>query len=135
MHKPIKPFLDDRGWSYHDIFGDVVGGQVNYSVQFPGVVKAWHRHKKQTDYFCVLMGNIRVATHDSETGETKTYFMGEQNPSILKVPPGLWHGFTCLGDKPCGLLYFMTERYDPDDPDEERAPWDSFGYNWFPENR
>ena len=40
-----------------------------------------------------------------------------------------------LGNKPCGLLYYMTVRYNPEKPDEERAPFDAFGYDWSVKNR
>ena len=130
-----KIFLDDRGWSIHDMFPDLRGGQINYSVLFPGIVKAWHRHKIQTDYFCVVMGNAQVAVHDPDTGKTETHFMGELNPSVLVIPPKLWHGYIAVGNKPCGLIYYMTERYNAEKPDEERAPWDAFGYEWAPKNR
>jgi dTDP-4-dehydrorhamnose 3,5-epimerase len=112
-----------------------VPGQINFSILYPGVVKAWHRHKRQTDYFCVIIGDARVAMHDPEKGTTETIFIGEHNPKVLKIPLGIWHGYTALGPTPCGLLYYVDRKYDPKDPDEERAPWDSFGYNWFPENK
>lgn len=128
----MNSFLDDRGWAFYNIF-DAVPGQLNYSVLYPGIVKAWHRHKKQNDYFFVLLGNARVALHDPAAGKTETHFIGEKNPKVLKIPPGIWHGYTVLGPTPCGLLYYVDKKYDPSDPDEERASWDSFGYNWNPE--
>ena len=131
----MNSFLDDRGWAYYDIFNTLKEGQINYSVLYPGVIKAWHRHKLQTDYFCVISGNARVALHDSEKNKTETYFIGEKNPIVLKIVPGLWHGYTTLGLEPCGLLYFVDKRYDSSHPDEERASWDSFGYDWMPENK
>ena len=53
---PIKPFADDRGWSFMNLFAGAMSehGQINFSVQYPGVVKAWHRHDQQTDFWiCV----------------------------------------------------------------------------------
>src|SRR6185503_16484951 len=46
---PVAPFADDRGWSLMNMLNGVMGpqGQVNFSVQYPGIVKAWHRHDKQ----------------------------------------------------------------------------------------
>jgi len=130
----MNSFMDDRGWAFYDVF-KALPGQINYSVVFPGIVKAWHRHKLQTDYFFVLKGNARVALHDQDKNETKTFFIGERNPQVLEIRPGLWHGYTALGPEPCGLLYYVSKKYNPDEPDEERASWDSFGYNWFPENK
>ena len=75
VHK-LNKFSDARGWSLNDIYSEFrryalspkegkssdenVGRdldfQVNYSILHPGVVKAWHRHKYQDDFFCVLHG-------------------------------------------------------------------------------
>ena len=114
---------------------DVVPGQINYSVLFPGVVKAWHRHKKQTDWFCVVLGNAKVALYDEKTKKFETHFMGELNPKVIKIVPGIWHGYTALGGKPCGLVYYMDKKFNPSEPDEERAEWNAFGYNWEVENK
>ncbi len=130
----MNSFMDDRGWAFYDIFEDM-SGQINYSVLYPGIVKAWHRHKHQTDYFFVAMGDARVALHDQDKGETKTYYIGEHNPQVIKIPPGIWHGYRAVGNRPCGLIYYVNKKYDPQNPDEERAPWDSFGYNWSTENK
>lgn len=114
---------------------EAADGQINYAVLFPGVVKAWHRHQKQTDYFCVVVGNARVALYDEEKNEFQTHFMGELNPKVVKIEPKIWHGYTALGGKPCGLIYYMDLKFNPDAPDEERAAWDAFDYNWEVENR
>ena len=31
-------------------------GQCYYSVSYPGVIRGWHYHRKQTDYFACLVG-------------------------------------------------------------------------------
>jgi dTDP-4-dehydrorhamnose 3,5-epimerase len=57
--------------------------------------------------------------------------MGEQRPGVLIVPPGLWHGAAAVGPTSAGLLYYVTERYDPQQPDEQRRPHDSVpGFPW-----
>ena len=131
----MQAYSDDRGWSFLDVFSMLAKGQINYSVVYPGVVKAWHRHRRQWDHWCVLLGNARVALYDPETKKVATHFVGERNPQVVSIPPGVWHGMTPVGATPCGLLYLVTEKYDPKDPDEERAPWDSFGYSWSVANR
>lgn len=126
--------LDDRGRALYDIF-DTLPGQINFSILYPGIVKAWHRHKLQTDYFCVVTGNARIALFDEIIGIFHTHFTGEHNPKIVIAHPGIWHGYTPIGDTPCGLLYYTTEKYNPEEPDEERTSWDSFGYDWSVENK
>ena len=55
---PAQFFTDDRGWSLMNQMQGVLApqGQVNFSVQYPGVIKAWHRHHKQTDFWICLLG-------------------------------------------------------------------------------
>ena len=55
---PARFHADDRGWSLMNQMRGVMRpeGQINYSVQYPGVVKAWHRHAKQTDFWLCLRG-------------------------------------------------------------------------------
>lgn len=152
----IDKFTDARGWSVNDIHKIVRTNlthpneahtpydtaysfkdcQVNYSILYPGVVKAWHRHKYQDDYFFVLHGMAQVGIYSDENGAEK-HFVGEHNPSVIHIKAGEWHGLTAVGTKPVGLLYLVTNTYNPTFPDEERAPHDSFvGHDWWlPENK
>jgi dTDP-4-dehydrorhamnose 3,5-epimerase-like enzyme len=111
--------------------------QINYSILYPGIYKAWHRHKNQDDYFCVLKGMAQVGIYNLEQEKSYKYFIGEHNPAVVHICAGEWHGLTAVGNEPCGLLYLVTKRYDPSSPDEERRPYDSFvGHDWWlPENK
>ena len=152
----LDKFTDARGWSVNDIYNIVRTNlaapskystpydptysfkdcQTNYSILYPGVVKAWHRHKHQDDYFFVLHGMAQVGIYSEEKGPEK-HFIGEHNPSVIHIKAGEWHGLTVVGTKPVGLLYLVTNTYNPTIPDEERAPFDSFvGPDWWkPENK
>jgi len=150
---PLDKFADSRGWSLNDIFAlakknmrspseltnDEIKSpydyQINYSILYPGIVKAWHRHKHQDDYFCILKGMAQVGIVNEEGA--KKYFIGEHNPGIVHIKAGEWHGLTCVGNEPCGLLYFVTKEYNPRVPDEERAPFEKYvGKDWWlPENK
>ena len=128
---PLPKFSDSRGWSLNDIFKDWAPKtseckfQVNYSILYPGIVKAWHRHKHQDDYFCVVKGMAQVGVYSDEHGAEK-FFVGEHNPGVVKIKAGEWHGLTAVGPDPVGLLYFVTNKYDPENPDEERAGYLEF---------
>src|SRR5437867_2298682 len=39
-------------------------GQCYVSLNYPGVVRAWHYHKKQEDYFVVVQGMCKVGLYD-----------------------------------------------------------------------
>jgi dTDP-4-dehydrorhamnose 3,5-epimerase len=102
-----------------------------YSMTYPGVVRAWHRHRRgQVDYFVCPKGRLTVAIYDDRTesptqGEVDTYVIGEHNPCSVRVPGDCWHGFKAVGTEPAFLVNFPTELYDYDDPDEERLPHDT----------
>ncbi|MFK7883230.1 MAG: dTDP-4-dehydrorhamnose 3,5-epimerase [Phycisphaerales bacterium] len=135
---PAVHFADDRGWSLMNQLQGVMSseGQVNFSVQYPGVVKAWHRHTKQTDFWMCLLGHIKVGVHDQDSGRAWSIVIGEKRPGIVVIPPPLWHGAATVGDSQAGLLYYVTHAYDPATPDEERTAPDAFaGFPWQVEHK
>ena len=103
--------------------------QVNFSITYPGIVRAWHRHKRgQVDYFLVLKGSIKVCAYDDDiNSSTKGYLievvLSESRMQILRVPGHYWHGFKTLCCEPAYLVYFVNRLYDYTSPDEERRPW------------
>jgi dTDP-4-dehydrorhamnose 3,5-epimerase len=134
---PVTAYADDRGWSLMNLLQGVMTpqGQVNYSVQYPGIVKAWHRHEKQTDFWVCVNGHIKAGVFREQDGAAWVQVMGEHRPGVLLIPPPLWHGAACVGPMPAGLLYYVTHGYDPANPDEQRRAWDSIaGFPWAPRN-
>jgi dTDP-4-dehydrorhamnose 3,5-epimerase len=135
---PTAHYADDRGWSLMNQLQGVMSseGQVNFSVQYPGVTKAWHRHAKQTDFWICLTGHIKVGVYDQDSGSAWAIVIGEKRPGVVVIPPPLWHGAATVGDTQAGLLYYVTHAYDPSAPDEERRAPDAFpGFPWGVEHR
>jgi dTDP-4-dehydrorhamnose 3,5-epimerase len=134
---PAQHFADDRGYSLMNQMQGVMStsGQINYSVQYPGVVKAWHRHAKQTDFWICLMGHIKVGVFRESDQTAWLLVTGQARPGVVVIPPPLWHGAATVGDAPAGLLYYVTHAYDPKAPDEDRRAHDSVvvggvGFPW-----
>jgi dTDP-4-dehydrorhamnose 3,5-epimerase len=112
-------------------------GQVYLSVAYPGVVKGWHYHKKQTDNFTVVKGMLKVVLYDQREGsktkgEVNEFFMGERNPMLLAIPPMVVHGVKAIGGEAGYLVNCPTEPYDYDQPDEYRIDPNSgeVPYDW-----
>src|SRR5260370_34884427 len=66
----------------------------------PGVTKAWHIHKHQTDWGYVI-GELKVALFDTREksptkGRLMELLMGRDNATYLKTPPGVAHGTLAL---------------------------------------
>lgn len=125
---PTTHFTDDRGWSLMNQLQGVMTleGQVNFSIQYPGVVKAWHRHTLQTDFWMCLMGHLKVGVYDQDSGRAWSIVIGEKRPGTIIIPPPLWHGAATVGPTQAGLLYYVTHRYNAQTPDEERVSPDTF---------
>jgi dTDP-4-dehydrorhamnose 3,5-epimerase len=102
-------------------------GQVYMTTAYPGVVKAWHYHKKQWDHFVCVRGMMKVVLFDSREdsptrGEINEFFIGEHNPIMVQIPPLVYHGFKCVSDYEAIVINTPTEVYDYQSPDEFRAP-------------
>jgi len=117
-------------------------GQVYVSTCYPGVIKAWHAHERQTDNFCVIKGHAKIGLYDGRSDsptyrQTQTFVLGEANPVLLQIPPLVWHGQMAVGPETSYLLNIPTEHYDPARPDELRADAveNDFGYDWAIKNR
>lgn len=135
---PSAHYADDRGWSLMNQLQGVMSsqGQVNFSVQYPGVVKAWHRHAKQTDFWICLTGHLKVGIYDQDADRAWSIVIGEKRPGVVVIPPPLWHGAATVGNTQAGLLYYVTHAYDPAAPDEDRTTPDAFpGFPWGVEHR
>lgn len=139
--KELKIFSDDRGCLMEvvkegePLFREIK--QTTFTLAYPGVIKAFHWHRLQSDIWFFPSGSAQVVLHDlreeSKTrGETQVVYMGERNPRVLLIPPEVAHGYRVLGEKPAGLIYHTTKAYDPANPDEERMPFDDprVGFDW-----
>lgn len=112
-------------------------GQVYFTTTYPGVVKAWHWHKKQTDHFYVIKGTVKIVLYDRR-GDSPTHgvvnelYLGEHNPGLLRIPPGVLHGWMCVSRNEAYIVNVVSEMYNYAEPDEFRTdPHDNdIPYNW-----
>jgi dTDP-4-dehydrorhamnose 3,5-epimerase len=100
-------------------------GQVYLTTAYPGVVKAWHYHRLQTDTFAVVSGMMKMVLFDAREGsETKglvnEFFLGDWSPILLQIPPGVYHGFKCISEREAIAVNVPTEPYNHGCPDEYR---------------
>jgi len=139
--KKLRVVPDERGWLMEilrcdeEIFEKF--GQVYLTTAYPGVVKAWHYHKKQTDNFTCVHGMMKVALYDAREDsstykEINEFFIGERNPLLIKVPPLVYHGFKAIGTETAYFISIPTHPYNYKDPDEYRLPPDTkeIPYDW-----
>jgi len=132
MHsfEEIQYHEDDRAQRVLNIF-DSINGQCNIShVNSTKHVVAWHKHDIQTDYWYCIKGSFKVGLCSG--GDIKWEYLSDKNPRVLKIPPGIYHGYKAL-EPNSALLYYLTEKYNP--KDEIKAAVGSFGESWETENK
>jgi dTDP-4-dehydrorhamnose 3,5-epimerase len=139
--KKLVVHNDDRGTLMEvlrqdDRFFEPVA-QTTFTIAYPGVIKAFHWHKRQKDIWFFASGMAQVVLFDMRREsptyrETNVFYMGDKNPLLVSIPEHVAHGYRVLGQEPAALFYHTTAVYDPNDPDEERLPFDSaeIGFDW-----
>jgi len=139
--KKLKIIPDERGRLMEilrcddDIFKRF--GQVYMTTAKPGVVKAWHYHKKQDDYFTCICGKMRLALYDARKSspsykEINDFVVSMDDPMLILIPKGVYHGFKCISHDEAVVINVPTKPYDYKNPDEYRLdPYDNkIPYDW-----
>lgn len=99
--KQLKLIPDERGRLMEMLRCDeelfTQFGQVYMTTTYPQVIKAWHYHKLQTDNVVVVRGMLKLVCYDAREdspskGELNEFFIGEQNNTLVQIPPGVYHG-------------------------------------------
>jgi len=110
-------------------------GQV-YLVGNParGAIRAFHKHAELWDWFFISHGSAKFVLKDDREdsptyGEMMQIVVGERNPTLLVVPPGVYHGWMSLEDD-TQMISTASHTYNRENPDEVRIPPDSFGDVW-----
>jgi len=101
-------------------------GQVYMTTAYPGVVKGWHYHKRQSDNMAVVRGMMKIVLYDGREGsktigEVNEFFAGVYNPILVHIPPLVFHGFKCISPEEAIVVNTPTEAYNYREPDEFRV--------------
>jgi len=113
---------DERGWLTELFRTDTTPAEcmpaMGYvSVTRPGVTRGPHEHLEQTDVFGFAgPGNFRVKLWDHRKqsptrGRSMTVVVGEGNPAVLTVPPGVVHGYTNISDNDAWVMNFPNRLF------------------------
>jgi len=127
--KKLKVIPDERGRLMEILRRDdelfQSFGQVYITTTYSGVVKAWHKHEKQTDNIVCAAGMIKMAVYDARPGsatfkEINEFYLGVHNPLLVQVPAGVYHGWMCVSQEEALIINIPTEMYNREHPDEQR---------------
>ena len=144
--KDLKSHPDPRGYfrevirSTDPLFEGGKFMQWSHSKMARDVVKAWHYHHAQTDWWYCPIGKIETVLYDnrpeSPTYQTKMVIvMGDSSEHsdarevCVRIPPGVLHGCKVLSSA-AHLFYITSEIYNT--KDEGRFPYNAafVGHDW-----
>jgi len=139
--KKLKVIPDERGRLMEILRSDddlyFQFGQAYVTTTYPGVVKAWHMHKKQTDNVACIQGMIKLVLYDPRENsptskQISQFYIGVHNPLLVQIPQGIYHGWMCVSEQEAIIVNLPTEVYNYDQPDEHRLdPHDNdIPYDW-----
>ena len=136
---PLKKICDERGMIMHMLRSDAPHfdrfGEIYFATAYPGVVKGWHEHTKQIQFYAVIQGMIKLVLYDNRP-ESATYqelmelFVGEDNYQLARIPQGVINGYKAIGSKISIVANCATMPYEPDEMIRYNPHGDKVPYKW-----
>lgn len=118
--KKLKRFEDNRGW-LAEIFRndetDFKPAMGYVSLTKPGITRGPHEHRFQADCFIFAgPGDFDLFLWDRReisptNGERLKITVGETNPTLVIVPPGVVHGYKCVSALPAYSINLPDKLY------------------------
>lgn len=104
--------------------------QVFQVVVKPNGISAWHTHEYTTDRLFVSFGTIKIVLYDSREDsatykEINEFRVSHLRPTLLIVPPHVWHGVQNIGTTDGFLINMVDKSYTYSNPDHWRLPFDT----------
>jgi dTDP-4-dehydrorhamnose 3,5-epimerase len=111
-------------------------GECYCSEVCPEAVKAWKRHKFQSQNLAVVRGLVELVIYDdrnntSTKGELLAIKLGLPNHyNRVRIPNLLWYGFRCLSDTPALILNYTDLPHDPSETENVDAACSKIPFDW-----
>lgn len=141
--EPFPLWPDDRGYFLEvarlrkGLIADfpAESTQVSTALNYPGIIKAFHFHRFQTDFWVPAAGLLQVALVDMRVesptfGWKNTLYVGQLRPWQILIPPGVAHGYKVIGVQPSVLVYVTNRTYNPGDEGRIKHNDPDIAYDW-----
>lgn len=124
--RPLDQKTDNRGRVFEVLRREHVPaggfGQVYVFTGCPGSVKGNHYHTRKTEWFCVIGGEGELILCDRERQRRECITLNGNRPTVVTISVGVAHAIRNLGDTELVVLAYITEPYNPEDPDTYPFP-------------
>ncbi len=137
---PLRDIRDQRGAVLHMMRCDDSDfrafGECYFSEVLPGAVKAWKRHRRQTQNLAVPAGRIRMVIYDDRQtsptcGKLCELQLGRPDAYMrLRIPPDIWYGFQCISASPALLANCSDLPHEPGESEVRAAGDPDIPYQW-----
>lgn len=140
--QPLRQIADHRGSVLHmmrkdsELFKQF--GEVYFSEIHPDAIKAWKRHKEQTQNLAVPVQRIRLVIYDERTqsstfGKIAEYELGRpKNYNLIQIPPMLWYGFQAIVEQTALIANCSDQPHQSGESETLPANSNLIPYQWKP---
>jgi len=112
----LRQNVDERG-TFVETVKLNSGGQISFSTTKSGVTRGNHFHTRKAERFAVIKGKARIQLRRIGTNKTLTFNLDGSTPSFVDMPIWHTHNITNIGDDDLYTIFWISEFYDPQDPD------------------
>jgi dTDP-4-dehydrorhamnose 3,5-epimerase len=111
-------------------------GECYFSEVRAAAIKAWKRHRLQTQNIAVPVGRIRLVIYDDREasptrGVLQVQELGRPDAYLrVRIPPGLWYGFTAIGPAEALLVNCADLAHSPGESETRPANDPAIPYQW-----
>lgn len=112
----LKLNTDDRG-SFVETVKLNSGGQISFSTTRPGITRGNHFHTRKAERFAVIKGRARIELRRIGTEKVVSFDLDGSEPAYVDMPVWHTHNITNTGDEDLYTIFWISESYDPNDPD------------------
>jgi UDP-2-acetamido-2,6-beta-L-arabino-hexul-4-ose reductase len=93
------------------------GGQVSFSTTKPSITRGNHFHTRKIERFSVIQGEAVIQLRRIGTERVFEFRLSGQHPAYVDMPVWYTHNITNVGDSELLTVFWISEFYDPTDPD------------------
>jgi dTDP-4-dehydrorhamnose 3,5-epimerase len=136
---PLRKICDERGMIMHMLRSTDPHfeqfGEIYFSTAYPGVVKGWHEHTRQTQFYACIKGAIKLVLYDARPSsptkrELMELFVGDDSYQLIRIPAGVINGYKNIGTETAILANCATVPHEPNEMLRHDPHGDKVPYTW-----
>ncbi len=118
-HLTVKK--DTRGSFFEILRSEDTGihpfGQISISTAKPGETKGGHYHLRKREWYFIVTGKAEISFWERDGSGKKMLSLEDTDMEAVEMPIGVFHSIRNIGAGELVILIYISESYDPSDPD------------------